>query len=78
MAVPNHASQLQAAAATYSSAASAGVFWGLHLSDLGVIISSLAAVVGAVVQVMLYLNNRKETTRGQAQRSDPPGDDRVL
>lgn len=69
-----HPANIQAASATIGSAATSATLWGLHLSDLGVIISSLAAVCGVVIQLMLYLNTRKETTRGQSQadRSDEP------
>lgn len=76
----DHTQSVQAAVATYSSAASAGVFWGLHLSDLGVVVSSLAAVCGVVIQLMLYLNTRKETKRGNTplERDEPPGSSGVL
>lgn len=53
--------------ATYLSATGAVTLWGLHLSELAVMVSSLAAVCGAVIQVLSYLDRhnarrrRKET-----------------
>lgn len=44
---------------TYTSAAGAVTVWGLHISDVAVIVSSLAAVSGAVIQVLSYLERRR-------------------
>lgn len=63
---------LVAAAATYSSATSAGVLWGLRVSDLGVVVSSLAAICSVVIQLLLYLNSRKETRRGHTKTKRDP------
>jgi hypothetical protein len=53
-----------ASALTYTAAAGAATVWGLHLSDVAVMVSSLAAVCGASIQVMLYLDRRREGRRG--------------
>jgi len=51
--------------ATYTSATSAVTLWGLHVSELAVIVSSLAAICGAVIQVMTYLDRRSAPRRGE-------------
>lgn len=50
--------------ATYPGAALAVTAWGLHLSDFAVIVSSMAAVCGAVTQILSYLERRREAARG--------------
>jgi hypothetical protein len=71
MSLSNHTAHVQAAAGTYVSTASAATFWGLHLSDIGVVVSSLAAVACAVIQLLLYLDTRKrrkqETGHGPSE-----------
>lgn len=49
--------------ATYVSATSAVTLWGLHISEFAVIVSSLAAVCGAVIQVLNYLDHRAKRRR---------------
>lgn len=50
---------------TYAAAAGTATAWGLHLGDLGVMVSSLAAVCGAVIQVLNYLDTRRKRARGE-------------
>lgn len=49
---------------TYASAASTVTVWGLHLSEVAVMVSSLAAICGAVIQVLTYLDRRAASRRG--------------
>lgn len=49
---------------TYTAATGAVTFWGLHISDLAVMVSSLAAVCGAATQVLAYLDRRRARRRG--------------
>jgi hypothetical protein len=44
---------------TYASAAGTVTVWGLHLSELAVMVSSSAALCGAVIQVLTYLDRRR-------------------
>lgn len=39
---------------TYTAAASSIAAWGLHVSDIAVILSSLAAVAGVSLQALIY------------------------
>lgn len=48
---------------TYTAAASAVTVWGLHISELAVMVSSLAATCGAVIQVLSYLDRRRASRR---------------
>jgi hypothetical protein len=48
-----------AAAATMTGAASAATFWGLKVSDLGVMVSSLVAVCGLLIQIGLFIETRR-------------------
>lgn len=53
-----------ATAATYGGATSAAVFWGLHLSDIGVIVSVLVAVLGFAVNTWARVrSDRRERER---------------
>lgn len=45
---------------TYAATAGTVTFWGLHLSELAVMVSSFAALCGAVIQVLSYLDRRRE------------------
>lgn len=64
---------------TYTSATSALTVWGLHLSDIAVMVSALAAICGAVIQVISYLDRRAErrsrgeetSDHGEAERGGP-------
>lgn len=56
--------------ATYTFAASTATFWGLHLSDVAVIVSTFAAICGALIQVMSYLDSRRERRRGVETNPD--------
>lgn len=53
--------------ATYISATGAVTLWGLHLSELAVMVSSLAAVCGAVIQVLNYLDHRAKRRRQETE-----------
>jgi len=48
---------------TFGAASVTVTGWGLHVSDVAVIVSSLAAVCGAVIQVLSYLE-RHRSRRG--------------
>lgn len=48
-----------AAAITASGAAGTAVFWGLKLSDLGIIVASVVAVLGLFIQVLVYFETRR-------------------
>lgn len=48
---------------TYTAAASTVTFWGLHISDVAVMVSSLAALCGAATQVAAYLERRERRHR---------------
>lgn len=58
---------------TYASAAGAVTVWGLHVSDIAVIVSSIAAVSGAVIQVMSYLE-RRSGSRGTETNAETDRD----
>lgn len=45
-----HSNLNNVSAFTYTAAASTGFFWGLNISDLCVIVSAMAAVVGVGLQ----------------------------
>ena len=47
-----------AQAATYGGATAAAVFWGLSVSDIGVIVSATVAVVGLTFHI--YLSVKRE------------------
>lgn len=59
---------------TYASAASAVTVWGLHLNELAVMVSSLAAVCGAVTQVLSYLDQRRGERRGAETKHNDEAD----
>lgn len=48
---------------TYAAAASTATFSGLHISDIAVMVSSLAAVSGAAIQLLVYLERRGRQRR---------------
>jgi hypothetical protein len=60
--VADHAAQVT----TYAGASSAAVFWGLQISDIGVIVSALVAVLGFCLHVWLSL--RRERREQQQHR----------
>lgn len=55
---------------TYTGASGAALFWGLHMSDLAVMVSALAAICGVLIQILGYLDRRAEVRRGQRTRDD--------
>ena len=44
---------------TYAASAGSLTLWGLHTSELAVMVSSFAALCGAVIQVLTYLDRRR-------------------
>lgn len=75
----------QAAVTTmYSGAAGAVVIWGLRLSDLGVIISTVIALAGFAVQIYVFIarerrerelhRNRMETMRNDTDPGSAPSE----
>ena len=58
--------------ATYAATAVSVTGWGLHLSDVAVIVSSFAATCGAVIQVLSYLERRRSPARG-VEETKPDG-----
>lgn len=54
---------------TYASAASTATVWGLHLSEVAVMVSSLAAICGAVIQVLSYLDRRRSGRRAETDNN---------
>lgn len=57
--------------ATYAGASGAITLWGLHLNELGVIVSSLAALCGAVIQVLTYLDRKRASERRKGDEETP-------
>lgn len=53
--------------ATVSSGAATFLFWGLKVSDLGIMVSSLATVVGLIVQVCVFLETRRHNRTREEQ-----------
>lgn len=51
--------------ATYTATASTVVFWGLHISDIAVIVSSLASVSGVGLQIFLAVHRLRRLERRQ-------------
>lgn len=48
-----------APAITYTGATSTLVFWGLHISDMAAIVSTLCAVAGVLLQIyVVFRRNR--------------------
>lgn len=45
--------------ATYFATTSAVILWGLHISDIGVIVSSIASVCGVGLQFYLAFHKRR-------------------
>ncbi len=54
-----------AAAVTYTGSASTVLLWGLHVSDVAVIISCTATVVGVGLQVWVAVNKVRLMRRSQ-------------
>lgn len=49
---------------TYPAAAGAVTVWGLHINEVAAIVASVAALSGAVIQVLSYLDRRAAVRRG--------------
>lgn len=62
-----HNTVLNSPGVTYTGAASSLVFWGLHLSDIAVMVSAVAAICGAVIQVLSYLDRRAASRRVETE-----------
>ena len=49
---------------TFGSASTTFLFWGLHVSEIGIIVSSLAAVCGVILQTYMVMRSvRNEKMR---------------
>lgn len=55
---------------TYTSAAGTMIAGGLHVPEIAVMVSSLAAVCGAVIQVLSYLERRPGRPKGDTETKD--------
>lgn len=66
-----------AAAVTYAGGGSAVIFWGLHLSDLAVMISTFASVCGVGLQFYLAFHRAKALKTIKAE-IDQRGEPRTL
>lgn len=64
-----------AQAATYGGAGGAFVLWGLHLSDLGVIVSAIVALAGFAVQLYLAVVRERREREFYRQRMETMRDD---
>jgi hypothetical protein len=51
-------------AITYSSGAATVLFWGLHLSDIAVLLSSFASVCGVGLQFYVALHRIRRLEKG--------------
>lgn len=47
------------AVVTYGASATSAVLWGLQISDIGVIVSSAAAVIGVLLQAYVVFRRRR-------------------
>lgn len=63
----------QASAVTYGGTATAFAFWGLHISDIAVIVSTLASVMGVVLQFYVTFK-RIQTIEKQAAVAEVKAD----
>jgi uncharacterized membrane protein len=59
---------------TYTAAAASISAWGLHVSDIAVILSSLAAISGVVLQVLIYREQRNTGRRPKASNEETPSE----
>lgn len=55
---------------TAGATASTFMFWGLHLSDIGVIVSSLASLCGVGLQFYVVIRRVRAEKRQQETRQD--------
>lgn len=55
---------------TYTAAAASISAWGLHISDIAVICSSLAAVGGMVLQSLIYREQRIASRQAKARHEE--------
>lgn len=54
---------------TYAGAGSTLVFWGLHISDIAAIISTLCAVIGVGLQIyVVFRRNRHKQWLNAAEK----------
>lgn len=63
-----------APAGTYTAAAASVAAWGLHISDVAVILSSLAAIGGVMFQGLIYLEQRRAGRRLKTQETKREAD----
>lgn len=61
--------QDNAPAITYTAGGSTAVLWGLHLSDIGVIVSAFATVLGVILQFYVTIHKIKMLERDQKEQA---------
>lgn len=61
------AAQDNAPAITYTGGGSALVLWGLHLSDIGVLVSAVATLAGVFLQVYVTMHKMQMLERNQKE-----------
>lgn len=61
------AAQDNAPAITYTGGGSALMFWGLHISDVGVIISAVATLTGVFLQLYVTMHKMRMLERDQKE-----------
>jgi len=62
-----HTAQENAPAITYTGGGSALVLWGLHLSDIAVLISMFATLAGVFLQVYVTMHKMRMLERSQKE-----------
>lgn len=60
-----HTNLEHASGLTYTAAGVTGVFWGLHISDIAVIVSAMAAVVGVGFQIWVAITKVRLMKRSE-------------
>lgn len=63
------AAQDNAPTITYTAAGSTAVMWGLHLSDIGVIVSAFATVLGVILQFYVTVHKIRMLERDQRENN---------
>lgn len=65
----HHAMLNSAPTVTFAGGTSAILFWGLHVSDIAVICSSLATILGVVLQFYMVLHRMRIMEQQQVAQS---------
>lgn len=55
----HHVTEKLSEVATYGGATSAGILWGLQISDIGVIVSVVVAVLGFAVSLWFHITRER-------------------